>query len=343
MSGSDKVSRHRGCAKDGKAVGRAGTQASPRVVDTHVADVGHDRLGGSVQALYGVRIHALVEAGFLDRRAYNNAAVAARDDVHLGRANGVLNERPDLMACRGWHDAEHLPFHGTRRRTEGLDLSSPRSRAVHDRACGVKRLRRADPGRTSPQNGDFSHSRSGRKISATVPRSFFQCGAQFARIDAALRQEIRTSAKCYERFDTRKLAVVEGARANAVWRLVCFEESNRSSIAQVGRFESLVAQFAHKLGIHVCAGRDHSSQRRRIVRIAVGDHASRCVRSFARRLTLFDDEHAGAVTPQAPRQRESNDPSADDHNVPCLHNLIVVESDRPTMRPSSAKSERPET
>src|SRR5208283_4885382 len=85
------------CAEDGKAVGRAGTQASPSVVDAHLADLRHDFLRGSVQALYCVRIDALVEAGVLDRRTQDDAAVAARNDVNIRRTNGVLNQQPGMM------------------------------------------------------------------------------------------------------------------------------------------------------------------------------------------------------------------------------------------------------
>src|ERR1017187_3845414 len=63
------------------------------------------------------------------------------------------------------------------------------------------------------------------------------------------------------------------------------------------------------------------------MRIAVRDHACRGVGRFARRLAFLDDQHAGAVTSQAPRQRQSNDTSADDHNVPSLHDSIVVEGE----------------
>ena len=34
---------------------------------------------------------------------------------------------------------------------------------------------------------------------------------------------------------------------------------------------------------------------------------------------FLDDQHAGAITPQAPGQRQSNDSPADDHHVPSLH------------------------
>ena len=56
------------------------------------------------------------------------------------------------------------------------------------------------------------------------------------------------------------------------------------------------------------------------------DHASGGVGGFAGRLALLDDDHGYAVLSQTPGERESNHASADDHDVPGLHRLIVVES-----------------
>ena len=97
MSGGGEISWQRGRAEDGKAVGRARTQAGPGVVDAHLSDLGHDIRCGMLQALNGVRIYALVEAGVLDGCAQDNAAVAARDDVYLRRAHGVLDQRAGMM------------------------------------------------------------------------------------------------------------------------------------------------------------------------------------------------------------------------------------------------------
>src|SRR3974390_130195 len=50
-SGGDGVSGQGSGAPEGKAVGRAGTQARPGIVDAHVSDLGCDTCGGTMQAL----------------------------------------------------------------------------------------------------------------------------------------------------------------------------------------------------------------------------------------------------------------------------------------------------
>src|ERR1035441_10089029 len=108
MTGRREISWQRRWSEDGQVVGRTWTQSGPDFMDTHVTDRGCDLGGGLVQSLNGVGIHALVEASLFHGRAQDDASVAAWDDVHLGRADNVLDQRPRAMRSRWRHHADHL-------------------------------------------------------------------------------------------------------------------------------------------------------------------------------------------------------------------------------------------
>ena len=134
-----------------------------------------------VQALDGGGVGAFIESGFFDSSADEEATVAARDQVDLGRADYVFDER-----VRGHQQAQHLAFN--RACGEGMwkKLSRPGSGAVDDFG-GVKRcFRGGDADGSALGNGDGGDFVSGREIHAAMLRGL-PCGlGEGAGIDAAL-------------------------------------------------------------------------------------------------------------------------------------------------------------
>ena len=63
-----------------------------------------------MQTLDCGKVGALVESGFFDGGADEEASVAAGDQIRLGRSDDVLEER-----AGGHHEAEHLSFDGAGR------------------------------------------------------------------------------------------------------------------------------------------------------------------------------------------------------------------------------------
>ena len=81
----------------------------------------------------------------------------------------------------------------------------------------------------------------------------------------------------------------------------------------------------HKLGIHARAGGGEGLKHRRSFEREVGEHAGGRVRCLPPRLSAFHHQDGDAALAQRDREREPNDPAADDDHVPGLHQNIVVE------------------
>src|SRR5208337_3132905 len=288
------------------------TQTSPGIMDAHVPDLRRDILSSLAQALHGVCVHAFIVARFLDSRAEQDAAIAARNDVHLRSANDVPQQRTSMTTTWLRDDADHLSFRRPRRRAKGSHLRGPGAGAIYNGSSGIERLDGADAGGATPQQCDLHDGRAGGEVNAAIPGSFLQGAAQLAGIDAALGQEPSWPAQRYQWLEPGELIVADSERSFALRRLIALEECDGSGITQIGRLECLVAQLANKLGIQARAGRDHARQFRWVMRIAVGDHSSCGVGRLASRLSLLDDQHVPALVPQAPRQRQSDDTGAND-------------------------------
>ncbi len=108
----------RGWPEDGKIIGRTRTQPGPGLMEAHIGDRRCDIGGCVLQSLYRVGIDALVEAGLFHRGAKHDTSITARDNVHLGSANDVLDQRPRMMQSRRRHHADHLSLHRASRYAE---------------------------------------------------------------------------------------------------------------------------------------------------------------------------------------------------------------------------------
>ncbi len=71
-----------------------------------------------MQALDGREISSLIESGFFHGGADQQAPVAARDEIGLGRADYVFEQ-----SVRWHQEAQHLSFHGARGEGVGRDLA----------------------------------------------------------------------------------------------------------------------------------------------------------------------------------------------------------------------------
>ncbi len=80
-----------------------------------------------MEAFDRVGISAFVESGFFDRRANEQTAIAARNQIGQRRTDDVLQQR-----FRWHHQAEHLTFHRPRRESMRTDFPRPRTGTIHD-------------------------------------------------------------------------------------------------------------------------------------------------------------------------------------------------------------------
>src|ERR1700681_4058335 len=80
-----------------------------------------------MQALDCGEVGAFIETGFFDGGADEKASVAARDEIHLGRADYVFEK-----GARGHQEAQHLSFYGACGKGVGRDLAGPSAGTVDD-------------------------------------------------------------------------------------------------------------------------------------------------------------------------------------------------------------------
>jgi hypothetical protein len=186
------------------------------------------------------------------------------------------------------YNAHHLALHRPSGKSKRLDLRRPSAGAIHHSSSWVVRLGSTHAGSASGQHRDCFHAGAGHDICSQRARSFFQCAAQLARIDAALGQEIGRTTFGEQRFQLRQFGSAERPRAVAHRRFAIPREENGALAAQVGRFESFCPQLIDERAIPARAGGNQFPKLRRVSRIAVRDHASRGVRRFARRFALLD-------------------------------------------------------
>ena len=84
-------------------------------MDSHLRQRGSHRDASLVQPLDRLGIDPLVESGFLDGGAQQNATIGAGNDVDVRSAHNVLNQGSSVRRARLRHEANHLPLHRTRR------------------------------------------------------------------------------------------------------------------------------------------------------------------------------------------------------------------------------------
>ena len=112
------------------------------------------------------------------------------------------------------------------------------------------------------------------------------------------------------------------------------EEQDRAEIPQVNLHPRFNFEFMGELRVHSGArGRQRLQGGWRFKR-AIDQHASGGVRGFAARFTAFDYQHGRTPLAEGEGEREADDASADDDDVPSLHvsNCRGVETRR-TPRP----------
>jgi hypothetical protein len=80
-------------AKNGEIVRGSGAQARPGLMDFGVRQLGEEGFGGMVQALNRIGMSTLVKARFFDGGSDEQASIAARNEINLGRADDVLDQR----------------------------------------------------------------------------------------------------------------------------------------------------------------------------------------------------------------------------------------------------------
>src|ERR1700676_2108056 len=100
-----------------------------------------------MQAVNNVRVRALVESSFLQRRTDQNSSIAARYKVHLGSADHVTQQ---VMPCAG--HGQHLTLDRPGGEVMGGETAGPRASAIHHARRVVMGSLRYDAG--SPPIGE---------------------------------------------------------------------------------------------------------------------------------------------------------------------------------------------
>src|SRR6202044_2819177 len=85
-----------------------------------------------MQSLNRVRIDALIEAGFFERRADHNSSITSRHQVNLGSANHVTH---DIVTSAG--HGQHLSLDRAGREAMRGETPGPLPRAIHHAGRGV--------------------------------------------------------------------------------------------------------------------------------------------------------------------------------------------------------------
>src|SRR6266567_1996680 len=126
VAGGDVVARSGCLAKDRQRIGSSGAKSGPAFQDSCVGKSRHQSDGRLMQALNGCEVSALIESSFFDSSADEEAAVAARDEVGLRRADDMFQER-----ARRHYQTEHLAFDRASGELVRSDLARPGSGTVN--------------------------------------------------------------------------------------------------------------------------------------------------------------------------------------------------------------------
>ena len=220
--------------------------------------------------------------------------------------------------------ADHLSFHRTSRPPVRFESSTPTLR----RSSRRRRRRKttspcAHRRRDLPSQPPGSTTQAGDEVHAGMSQCLLRRWPGF-KVEAAARAENvrpRRITSCSMR---ARSSSVRTRAASTGRRLTSFEVRYGAGAAQVGRLVR-------------CAWADYvNSGYMRALATAMANQTPACADRSARivlqrhgspsRTAGFslDDQHTGAVAPQAPRQRQPDDATADDHHVPSLHESIVV-------------------
>ena len=106
-------------------------------------------------------------------------------------------------------------------------------------------------------------------------------------------------------------------------------KKNGPEVPQVDFHSRLDFQFVSEFGIQAGASGGQRLKDPGRLEGTVDEHSSCSVGGFAAGLSALDDQDGGAALPQRDREREADDPSADDDYVPSLHVGIVKEEQVP--------------
>jgi len=279
------------------------------------------RSGGIVKTVNRTRNGALVKSGFFDGRTGENAAVAAGNQVNLGRANDVAEQ-----AFAGSFEAEHLAFNGPNRKRVRAKLTRPSARAIHHRT-GIEYVvcSHDSAGASTRCNHDRSylsfHENHAGSNCRLVRRVY-----QSARIDGAFRKiscgESIGPDTGLQMIDSRwqRMFLRDSRMAPLfVWR----KQQDRAGVTQVDTHSRPLFNVRRELRVHVRAGAGELLQRRRRLHQAIDQHAARGAGSLMPWPAAFDDRDRRAPPAQLEGERQSNDAAAHDDDVRTFHPVIL--------------------
>src|SRR5271157_1049453 len=127
-------------------------------MNSHTAYGGNNLCRRAIESLDGIGVGTLVESGIFNRRAQQDTAIAARNDVDLWRTNDVLHNGRFSRVLRRRNHADHLSFCRTGGHSERLNLRGPSPRTVDDDAGGIARMLRFGADNATVLHSDFAHS-----------------------------------------------------------------------------------------------------------------------------------------------------------------------------------------
>jgi len=307
-------------------VRRTGAETGPGIVYARVGENGRDSYGCLIEALDGLRVGALIESGFFEGRAEQDAAVGARDDVNVGGTDDVTDDRRGIGGGGLRDDADHLAFDGAGGNGEWCNFGGPGSGAVDDGWGAIGGVRGANTNGAATGGEDFEGFGPGGEVNGALPAGFGEDAAEGAGIDGEFGQVPRGRGKLQRGLEALEFARVERTHASMGGSLVLLEGGDDAGIAEISRVAGFGFEFADEIRIERGARIGQRLQHGGGVRVAAGDHASGSVSGFAGGLVAFDDEDRAMFVAQAEGERKADDPGAENDDVPVLHVAIVEQA-----------------
>src|SRR5208282_1613414 len=112
-----------------------------------------------MQAMNGIRVSSLVESSFFQRRTNQNSTIAARHQVHLGRADYMTQH---VMPRAG--DSQHLSLDWAGREAMSGETPRPRASAIHHAGRAVMSSVRTDAGDSAVGEKHVGDGGAGRNV-----------------------------------------------------------------------------------------------------------------------------------------------------------------------------------
>jgi len=313
-------------AKDREAIGSGRAEAGPCIQPRGVTEVGQHFGGSGVQRVQRLLLQSDVEAGVLHRRADEETAIAARDDVDGGRADNFVQLRR-----HGVFEDEHVAAARDNAVERGGNFSAPCAGGENGAGGVILRLVRAR-GDVSGVESEFEDGFVLMDFDTRRNASGGEGGAELARVEAVLLAQLpdqagREPSRCEGRGHLRQIQpqLRDRQRTEDLMRRgVALDDAGgeqRDALAgQCGdalekkwiEADAEVGERFERGGIFRVRNREHAG-------CGSGSYAGGVIGCEGAAAVAFEQENFPAAQAQLHRQREADDAAADDEDVGRFH------------------------